>query len=253
MTEYRVVDGIASTPKGQQLYDQAIAQQNAHRLANEEHTIKIAGVSNRPTRLPRAQQWYATKQDLIDNGFPTIDGIPTPITSGQASAQGYADHGDYRAYSTGDPRKGEYHKFFTWTYNNNSRQTTDDVLERQKIYRQITGKPTFAFHGCKGHSMCPQWSRSGKLVNNVKSYHPAKLNNQPVETSETMYQGLPRTSYHLQPDLEAPIPEKKPEPVFVPSIPEPEIIIEPKTISYSIPLIAGVVIVILLLLRRKNA
>ena len=99
--------------------------------------------------------------------------------------------------------------------------------------------------------MCPQWNQHGNLISNVLRYFTGKTNNQPVETSATMYQGLPRTSYHLQPDLDAP----KPEPV---SEPEPEIIAETKTeiiaepIAYSLPLIAGVVIVILLLLRRKN-
>lgn len=240
MTNYKVVDGIASTPKGQQLYDQAIAQQNANRLTNLEHqstTKKIAGVSNRPTTAPRAFQWYATRQDLIERGFPVVDGLVTPVTKAQAQQQGYADSPDYR--SSG---KGDYHRFFNVTYNNFSRQTTQDVLNRQAIYRQITGNPTFAYHGCEGH-MCPQWNfNTGKLSSNVKHYGSRKINNAPVETSKTMYQGLSRTAYHLQPDLDAPIPE-----------PEPEIIIEPKTISYSLPLIAGVVIVILLLLRRKNA
>ena len=248
MTNYKVVDGIASTPKGQQLYDQASAQQNANRLTNLEHqstTKKIAGVSNRPTTAPRAFQWYATRQDLIERGFPTIDGIPTPVTFEQAKQQGYADHQDYRVSG-----KGKYHKFYTDTYNNRSKQSTSSVLDRQEIYRQITGKSTFAYHGCN-EDMCPQWNQHGNLISNVLRYFTGKTNNQPVETSATMYQGLPRTSYHLQPDLDAP----KPEPV---SEPEPEIIAETKTeiiaepIAYSLPLIAGVVIVILLLLRRKN-
>jgi len=277
MTDYRVVDGIASTPKGQQLYDLGMAEQNARRLANEEHvtgSIRIAGVSNRPTTAPRAQQWWATRQDLIDNGFPTIDGMPTPVTKAQSGAQGYADHGDYRAYKTGDPRKGNYHSFFHATSGGvvNAKQTTDEVLERQKIYRQITGKPTFAYHGCIGNKRCPQWNpNTGKLSSLVKIYTTRRLNNQAVETSDTMFEGMPigseqgcigdcRPSWnkaslvatdpeHYRYDkwgLAELIPEPEPEP-------EPKIIIEPKTISYSLPLIAGVVIVILLLLRRKNA
>ena len=59
-----------------------------------------------------------------------------------------------------------------------------------------------------------------------------------------MFEGLPKTAYERQPKLTKPI-------VIPPPTPEPEIIAEP--IAYSIPLIAGVVIVILLLLRRKNA
>ena len=245
MTEYRVVDGIASTPKGQQLYDLGMAQQNARRLANEEHvtgSIKIAGVSNAPYTAPRAFQWYATKQDLIDRGFPTIDGIPTPVTFEQAKQQGYADTPNYRSLSNFD-QKGKYHKFYTDTYNNRSLATTSSVLDRQAIYRQITGKPTFAYHGCN-ENMCPQWNHHGKLTSNVLRHFTGKTNNQPVETSATMYQGLPRTSYDLQPDLDAPIPE-----------PEPEIIEETKTDEYPIAIIMGIlVIVIIIILRgKKNA
>jgi len=243
MTEYRVVDGIASTPKGQQLYDQAIAQQNAHRLANEEHvtgSIRIAGVSNRPTPAPRAFQWWATKQDLINRGFPTIDGIPTPVTQKQATQQGFA--------STTDPNKRwkNYTKFYNDTYNSYSKQSTQQVLDRQKIYRLITGKPTFAYHGCQyidGQSVCPNWSRLGKLSKGTHTRNQKLIGQTPVETSKTMIEGLPIPPPKIIPP---PIPEPEPE---------PEIIEETKTDEYPIPIIMGIlVIVIIIILRgKKNA
>ena len=253
MTEYKVVDGIASTPKGQQLYDQAVAQQNARSLTNLGHRVQlstsakknIAGVSNRPKTAPRAFQWYATRQDLIERGFPVVDGLVTPVTKAQAQQQGYADSPDYR--SSG---KGDYLRFFNVTYNNYSRQTTQDVLNRQAIYRQITGNPTFAYHGCNGHE-CPQWNRnSGILTSNVKHYGSRKINNAPVETSKTMYQGLSRTAYHLQPDLVAPKPEE-----IIPLPIEPEIIEETQTTDYPIAIIMGIlaVVIIIILRGKKNA
>jgi len=250
MTEYRVVDGIASTPKGQQLYDIAVANQNARDIMNAQHTVNLStvryasgssgavGVSNRPTPTPTTR--YDTKQDLINRGFPTVDGIPTPVTFEQAKQQGFSISG----------KGSKYTSFFHIQQQDvggsgqNARQSTQEVLDRQEIYRQITGKPTFAYHGCDG-DMCPQWNfNTGKLSDNKLRYIRRKLNNQPVETSVTMFEGLPKTAYERQPKLTKPI-------VIPPPTPEPEIIAEP--IAYSIPLIAGVVIVILLLLRRKNA
>ena len=91
MTEYRVVDGIASTPKGQQLYDQAVANQNARDLANKNHKVTIANVSNRPKTAPRGESRYAIAQDLIDRGFPTVDGVPIPVTMEQLGQQQFID------------------------------------------------------------------------------------------------------------------------------------------------------------------
>ena len=283
MTDYRVVDGIASTPKGQQLYTQAVANQNARDLMNAQHTVNISapaserypsgssgavGVSNRPYTHPKYGKFtkYATQKDLIERGFPTVDGIVTPVTEQQAEQQGMSSDG-----------KGANYVHF-WKQGGSpqlDKQTTQAVLDRQEIYRQITGKPTFAFHGCHPTSsdMCPQWSpHHGRLGSLVKVYTRRKLNNQPVETSDTMFQGLPIGSpqgcigdcrsnnekkkaslVQQMPDkyrynkwgIAELIPEPEPEP-------EPEIIAEP--VAYSLPLIAGVVIVIIIILRgKKNA
>jgi len=238
MTDYRVVDGIASTPKGQQLYDQAIAQQNAHRLANEEHvtgSIRIAGVSNKPKTAPRAFQWYATWQDLVDRGFPTIDGIPTPVTQQQAKQQGFASTTD------ANKRAKNYTKFYNDTYNNFSKQTTQAVLDRQKIYRLITKKPTFAYHGCRtidGEQVCPNFNKQGQRTEGTHKTWK-KINQAPVETSKTMIEGLP-------------IPPPK---IIPPPIPEPEIIEETKTDNYPIVIIMGIlaVVIIIILRGKKNA
>ena len=245
MTEYRVVDGIASTPKGQQLYDQAIAQQNAHRLTNIEHQSNASGdaiirhVSNRPVTAPRSMQWYATWQDLVDRGFPVVDGIPTPVTKEQAKQQGFS------ASSDANKRWKNYTKFYNDTYNNYSKQTTQAVLDRQKIYRLITGNPTFAWHGCKyidGLSICPNFSRHGERTEGTHASWK-KINQAPVETSKTMIEGLP-----IPPPKIIPLPEPEPEP-------EPEIIEETKTDEYPIAIIMGIlVIVIIIILRgKKNA
>ena len=230
MTNYKVVDGIASTPKGQQLYDQAIAQQNANRLTNLEHqstTKKIAGVSNAPTTLGRAFQWWATKDDLINiRGFPVVDGQPIPVTKAQLSQQGYADSPDYRAYNTGDPRKGNYYKFYK-PHENLYRYTTEWVIEKQQVYSDITGKVTYKWG--KDKRKAPRAKGSAHYISTIPVWKKDWIKDK---------DGIP---LHPKPEEVIPIPP-----------PEPEIIIEPKTISYSLPLIAGVVIVILLLLRRKN-
>jgi len=230
MTEYRVVDGIASTPKGQQLYDQAIAQQNANRLTNLDHqttTKKIAGVSNRPTTLGRAYQWYATKDDLINiRGFPVVDGQPIPVTKAHLTQDGYADRPDYRAYRGNDPRKGKYHKFINY-HENLYKYTTDWVIEKQQVYSDITGNVTWKWG--KDKTKPPRAKGSALYISTI-----------PVWKKDWVKDGA-GIPLHPKPEEVIPIPP-----------PEPEIIIEPKTISYSLPLIAGVVIVILLLLRRKN-
>ena len=242
MANYEVVNGV---PKGAgaDLYAQGMTTQEAHNLANIEHQSNVSGdaiirhVSDRPVKAPRAYQWYATKQDLINRGFPTYKGKPFPVTIEQAKQEGYADHQDYRVSG-----KGEYHRFFNYTESNLSKNTTAWVLEAQKIYRQATGKPTFAWHGCNG-SMCPQWhQRTGKLISNVKTYNRRKLKEQtPVETSKTMLEGMPR-------------PKKKPDPVFVPKIPEPEP--EPvETVRNTSGLIVGIAVIaviIYILFRRRK-
>ena len=241
MTDYRVVDGIASTPKGQQLYDQAIAQQNAHRLTNIEHQSNASGdaiirhVSNRPTTLGRAYQWYATWQDLVDRGFPLVDGIPTPVTKEQAKQQGFS------ASSDANKRWDNYTKFYNDTYNNYSKQTTQAVLDRQKIYRQITGNPTFAWHGCKyidGLSICPNFNRYGERTEGTHVRYSRNYNQAPVETSKTMIEGLPI-----------------PPPKIIPLPIEPEIIEETKTDNYPIAIIMGIlaVVIIIILRGKKNA
>lgn len=235
---------------GADLYAQAMATQEARIFTNIEHQSNVSSdaiirhVSNRPTTSPRAFQWYATKQDLIDRGFPTVDGIPTPVTFEQAKQQGFASTTD-----AGKRHKG-YTKFYTDTYNNRSKATTGSVLDRQKIYRQITGKPTFAYHGCN-ENMCPQWNQHGNLISNVLRYTTAKTRNQPVETSATMFEGLPRTAYELQPKLTKPIviPTPIPEPVFIPKIPEPEPV-ETRNYAGLIVGIGIIAVIIYILLRR---
>jgi len=245
MTEYKVIDGIASTPKGQQLYTQAVANQNARIKTNEEHTIKIAGVSNRPYTHPKYGKFtkYATQQDLIERGFPTVDGIVTPVTEQQAQQEGMSSDG----------RGKNYIHFWKYTSEAQSKNTTQTVLDRQEIYRKITGNPTFAFHGCKQvdkwTTICPTWSRHGYLTSNIlKKYDTSrgKLNNSPVETSDTMFEGIHRR-FLPKPKI---IPPAEPEPE-----PEPEIIEESKTNEYPIAIIMGIlaVVIIIILRGKKNA
>ena len=246
MANYQVVNGV---PKGAgaDLYAEAMETQKAHDEANIAQAKvfqKIIAVSNKPTRRARAFQWYATKDDLINlRGFPTVNGIPTPVTKEQAMQEGYADSPDYRV-----SRKGKYHKFWTSTYNNFSRQTASDVLARQAIYRAKTGKSTFAYHGCDGH-MCPQWSKNtGKLLSNVKTHQSRKKINALVETSKTMYQGISRKAYHLQPDLAPPVITPKPEPKLEPK-PEP---VETRNYAGLIVGIGIIAVIIFILFRRRK-
>ena len=167
MANYQVVNGVP-IGAGADLYHEAMATQEAHAEANviqgQIFQATLGGKGDKPFTHPRAFQWYATKQDLIERGFPLVNGIPTPVTYSQAQQQGYADSPEYR--SSG---KGKYHKFWTSTYNNFSRQTTQDVLDRQAIYRALGYGSTFAYHGCDGH-MCPQWNHNtGDLTSNVKT------------------------------------------------------------------------------------
>jgi len=244
MTEYKVADGIASTPKGQQLYDQAVAQQNARSLTNLGHRVQlstsakknIAGVSNRPTKAPTTGKFSqnATQQHLIERGFPTVDGIVTPVTAQQMETRGFSSDG-----------KGKDYVYF-WNYEGvaQSKNTTQAVLDRQEIYRKITGKPTFAFHGCK-NGMCPTWSRHGYLTSHILTKYDTsrgKLNNAPVETSATMFEGIHRRFL--------------PKAEIIPSpIPEPEIIEETQTTDYPIAIIMGIlaVVIIIILRGKKNA
>ena len=66
-----------------------------------------------------------------------------------------------------------------------------------------------------------------------------------------MFEGLPRTAYHLQPKLKKPEPE--PEPVVAPIIPEPEP--EPVETRNYAGLIVGIgiiAVIIYILLRRRK-
>ena len=103
-------------------------------------STKKSYVSNRPTTLGRAFQWYATKQDLIDRGFPTVDGQPIPVTKEHLSQQGYADSPDYRAYS--DSRKGNYYYFYK-TSDNIHKYTMEWVIEAQQKFSDATGEITY--------------------------------------------------------------------------------------------------------------
>ena len=99
-------------------------------------------VSNKPKTAPRAFQWYASKQDLIDRGFPVIDGQPIPVTKEQLNQEGYADSPDYRAYNTGDSRKGNYYNFYKYS-ENIFRYTSEWVIEKQQKYSDATGEITY--------------------------------------------------------------------------------------------------------------
>tara|TARA_Y100000310_G_scaffold306399_1_gene347505 strand:- start:1300 stop:2001 length:702 start_codon:yes stop_codon:yes gene_type:complete len=233
LTNYKVVDGIASTPKGQQLYDQAIAQQNANRLTNLEHqstTKKIAGVSNRPTTKGRAFQWYATKDDLINiRGFPVVDGQPIPVTKAHLTQQGYADSPDYRAYNTNDPRKGNYYNFYKYS-ENIYRYTSEWVIEKQQVYSNVTGEITWKWG--KDKRKAPRAKGSAYYISTIPVWQ-----NDWIKDKD----GIP---LHPKPEEAIPIPP-----------PEPEIIPESKTDKYPIAIIMGIlaVVIIIILRGKKNA
>jgi len=228
LTNYKVVDGIASTPKGQQLYDQAIAQQNANRLTNLEHqttTKKIAGVSNRPTTKGRAFQWYATKDDLINiRGFPVVDGQPIPVTKEQLNQAGYADHQDHRVTGQGD-----YHKFYKYS-DNIYRYTSEWVIEKQQVYSNVTGEITWKWG--KDKTKAPRAKGSAHYISTIPVWK-----NDWIKDKD----GIP---LHPKPEEAIPIPP-----------PEPEIIPESKTDKYPIAIIMGIlaVVTIIILRGKKNA
>ena len=284
MTEYRVVDGIASTPKGQQLYDQAIAQQNAYRLTNLGHRVQlstsakinIAGVSNRPKTAPRAYQWYAIKSDLVERGFPTVDDIPIPINAEQLGQSGFIDiwrlemdgstqttdisnalfyvssHNRSQVHPEGGIKKGDKYHMRDRTSGGSIRFFQNAIMSHSPIDFQAVGNRWGSLSGVRrsfGSNNTSQWVIDRQQiysdVQDAITYK--KVNGKIVEITI-----LPWKKDWIKDAAGIPLHPKPQEVITIPP-PEPEIIIEPKTISYSLPLIAGVVIVILLLLRRKNA
>jgi hypothetical protein len=280
MTEYRVVDGIASTPKGQQLYDQAVANQNARNLANKNHKVTPANVSNKPQSSPRGRTKYAIAQDLIDRGFPTVDGVPIPVKMEHLGQQQFIDiwrcELDGSKATSSDPKATL--GYFSDRNNRNWVVKKKGVDVGDCYYKRVDSRgndcPNCRYYRIN-HSFSnpPQdyratgqgierqfygsWIRTGARVGGSSADWVIKR--------QQIYSDITgETTYKLQngkkvksttPYWKKQIKITEPEKVISPPIPEPVIIEETETNDYPIAIIMGIlaVVIIIILRGKKNA